>query len=90
MNGLVRTKAEDKGKAQPFENRTIWNQIFKKPGFQMFPDSKLSDFRSPLKWKTERILKDLRNASNLTIRPNTARRIDQPTLRDFTFGDLRS
>ena len=25
-------------KAQPFENRTIWNLIFKKSGFQMRPD----------------------------------------------------
>ena len=54
-SGLVGTKAIDKGKAQPFENRTIWNPIFRKSGFQMFPDYKLSDFRSPLKWKTERI-----------------------------------
>ena len=35
-------------KARPFENRTIWNPTFKKSGFQMFPDFKWSDFRSPL------------------------------------------
>ena len=35
-------------KAQPFENRTIWNLTFKKSWFQMFPDLKWLDFRSPL------------------------------------------
>ena len=35
-------------KAQQFENQTIWNRTFKKSGFQMFPDFKWSDFRSPL------------------------------------------
>ena len=35
-----------KGKACPFENRTIWNPFFKKGRFQMFPDFKWSDFRS--------------------------------------------
>ena len=35
-------------KARPHENRTIWNPTFKKSGFQMFPDSKWSDFRSHL------------------------------------------
>ena len=37
-----------KSKAQPFENQTIWNQTFKKSWFQMFPDFKWLDFRSPL------------------------------------------
>ena len=45
---MVGTKAIAIGKARPFENRTIWNQTFKKSGFQMFPDFKWSDFRSPL------------------------------------------
>ena len=35
-------------KARPFKNRTIWNMTFKKSIFQMFPDCKWSDFRSPL------------------------------------------
>ena len=45
---MVGTRAIDIGKAQPFENRTIWNQTFKKSGFWMFSDFKWSDFRSPL------------------------------------------
>ena len=36
------------GKAWPFENCTIWNQTFKKSGFQMFPYFKWLDFRFPL------------------------------------------
>ena len=35
-------------KAQPFENRTIWNLTFKNFGFQMFPHFKWSHFRSQL------------------------------------------
>ena len=45
---IVGTKAIAIAKALPFENLTIWNPTFKKSGFQMFPNFKWSDFRSPL------------------------------------------
>ena len=41
-----------------FETQTVWNPIFKKPGFQMFLDFEWSDFRSPtvpLNWNTGQI-----------------------------------
>ena len=37
-----------KNLTQPFEKWTIWNPIFKKFGFQMFPDFEWLDFKSPL------------------------------------------
>ena len=33
--------------ALPFENRTLWNPIFKRSGFVMFLDSEWLDFKSP-------------------------------------------
>ena len=42
---MIGTTAIVIAKAQPFENRTIWNPTFKQSGFQMFPDFKWSDFK---------------------------------------------
>ena len=45
---MVGTKIIAKASAWLFENQTIWNPIFQKSRFQMFPDFKWSDFRYPL------------------------------------------
>ena len=54
-----------KAKAQPFENWTFWNPDFKMSGFQIFPDFKWSDFRSPrfsfLKWCHNFDVKNIQN-----------------------------
>ena len=47
---MVGTIAIANAKARPFENRTIWNPTFKKSGFQIFPEFKWSDLRSPVYW----------------------------------------
>ena len=46
--GMVGTTAVAQAIADPFENRTIWNLIFKKSGFQMFLGFERMDIRSPL------------------------------------------
>ena len=43
---MVGTIALSKALTQPFENQTIWNMIFKKFGFHLFPDLELLDIRS--------------------------------------------
>ena len=57
-------------KAPQFENQTIWNPAVKKPRFQMFPDFKWLDFRSPLYfWMLPQLIKNIdgvtRNATRL-------------------------
>ena len=44
----VDTIASALAKDLPFESRTFCNPTIKNYGFQMFPDFKWSDFRSPL------------------------------------------